>query len=927
VAKLTVTDGDGDQHSDTAELGSLIKFEDDGPSIKADGVIPELLVDETDLSKDASTSFAGVFTGFAGSDGQTGDIAYELGVKTQGGASGLVDTATGLPVFLYLIGDDVIGSTSATEIGVDLTNTVFTVKVDVDGNVTLDQVRAIIHPDFPGNFDEPKSLVGDLITLTATITDGDNDTMSATADIGDKLVFKDDGLSAVDDDGGDVNTGGTIGEADPTKGVLSNDLFGADGADSGGGVVGVIAGKNAGTSTSNVGGNVVTALGTLTLEADGTYSYTANANVSGTDYFTYTIEDGDGDQTTAVLSFDVADQAQGSISGSATVYEDGIADQHTGGSTTETQALGVSFMPADNEVLKTLTLKNLPTGWQIYDGVTLLGTGTGIDFVIDTVLHPLANLKILPPTDNLDADISIDIEGFLEDPNGNLTNTIAGTLNIVRDAVADKPTNVEIIVLDSNADANNSFGVSETGSLQVKATFGDATDGSEVHTVTVTLHPGFTAGLTSPAGVTGSGIAYTYDALTGVIVFTVPNGTSSLDETFAITSPVSPLAGTLNFTALATATETTLSGSEQTITNNVASTEATTAIPASRLLDGTFKTNTNVQNQQLIITFVDKNNPLMAVAQIYSLNLQGQQGNVLTDAGFDINKDHSFLVALEAAVNPKVIITDVTLENVTLQASGNLQVELNDKEGGADQTAYTFEIVPDVATPTQTATASTDGKGSGETFTDATPTVFHYVYGAGGDDTLNGSSGADMLNGGSGADKLDGNGGNDILIFDAADTLIDGDTGFDILRIDDGAIINTKHQDGSLAGPAGVEIVNLSGENIKNIESILITTEAVADPDVGTKVVLNAADVLAFTDATKDTDEATAHSLYIVGAKGDQVDIDGLFNADGTPAVGNTTWTYAGDVVRDGGMVFAQYNAVSSGTNVTLYVDKDVEVV
>ncbi|WP_218044119.1 DUF5801 repeats-in-toxin domain-containing protein, partial [Kiloniella majae] len=49
-ATVTVTDGDGDSHSDDAELGGLIKFEDDGPSISANNVTePVLTVDETVL--------------------------------------------------------------------------------------------------------------------------------------------------------------------------------------------------------------------------------------------------------------------------------------------------------------------------------------------------------------------------------------------------------------------------------------------------------------------------------------------------------------------------------------------------------------------------------------------------------------------------------------------------------------------------------------------------------------------------------------------------------------------------------------------------------------------------------------------------------------------------------------------------------------
>ena len=55
----TITDNDGDDASATHDIGQSLNFEDDGPTITADGVVPELTVDETDLTTDASASFAG----------------------------------------------------------------------------------------------------------------------------------------------------------------------------------------------------------------------------------------------------------------------------------------------------------------------------------------------------------------------------------------------------------------------------------------------------------------------------------------------------------------------------------------------------------------------------------------------------------------------------------------------------------------------------------------------------------------------------------------------------------------------------------------------------------------------------------------------------------------------------------------------------
>src|SRR3546814_9927032 len=61
--------------------------------------------------------------------------------------------------------------------------------------------------------------------MTATVTDGDGDTASATANIGQNLVFKDDAPVANDDSAG-LTEGGS---ASVTFDVDTNDSNGADG--------------------------------------------------------------------------------------------------------------------------------------------------------------------------------------------------------------------------------------------------------------------------------------------------------------------------------------------------------------------------------------------------------------------------------------------------------------------------------------------------------------------------------------------------------------------------------------------------------------------------------------------------------------------------------------------------------------------------
>src|SRR6185503_3499806 len=108
-----------------------------------------------------------------------------------------------------------------------------------------------------------------------------------------------------------VNEGATL-SVNAAGGVLGNDEPGADGFAAAGGVAGVRA-AGADTTTAVITGvnTAITGLhGTLTLQADGSYSYASNPNdLSGpaSDVFVYTVRDGDGDLSTTTLTINLAD--------------------------------------------------------------------------------------------------------------------------------------------------------------------------------------------------------------------------------------------------------------------------------------------------------------------------------------------------------------------------------------------------------------------------------------------------------------------------------------------------------------------------------------------------------------------------------------------------------------------------------------------
>ncbi|WP_208109926.1 DUF5801 repeats-in-toxin domain-containing protein [Dongia mobilis] len=266
-----------------------------------------IIVDESNLGLDGKGNFSGLFTPSFGADGGGSVGNYTLGVKEQGVASGLTDTATGQPVFLFLVGGQVIAKAGADKDAAEAGSTVvFVLSVNANsGEVTLDQQRAVVHPD-AANPDDIKPLAAaDLVTLTATVVDKDGDTVPATADIGDRLLFKDDGPAANDD--GVLNIT-TLGVPVAGTNLLTNDAAGADGGKT---LVGIRLGGEAGVYTPvGVGGTDIQvkadgsegtpAIGTLHVNPDGSWTFTQTvgselANLT----FSYQMKDADGDTDTA----------------------------------------------------------------------------------------------------------------------------------------------------------------------------------------------------------------------------------------------------------------------------------------------------------------------------------------------------------------------------------------------------------------------------------------------------------------------------------------------------------------------------------------------------------------------------------------------------------------------------------------------------
>ena len=211
VLTATIEDGDGDTASATANIGGSFQFEDDGPSISRNSeTAPILVTDDTDTPNDtANGNFGALFTGLFGKDSfkdsddndveDANAIRFALSITGGNGTdSGLNDTLSGDNILLRVVGNTIEGYLEGTPATV-----AFTISLNPDtGAVTLEQDRAIEHDDPLDPLEtnaggDAETMAASLIKITATIEDGDGDTASATANIGDSFRFEDDGPVAI----------------------------------------------------------------------------------------------------------------------------------------------------------------------------------------------------------------------------------------------------------------------------------------------------------------------------------------------------------------------------------------------------------------------------------------------------------------------------------------------------------------------------------------------------------------------------------------------------------------------------------------------------------------------------------------------------------------------------------------------------------
>ena len=408
----------------------------------------------------------------------------------------------------------------------------------------------------------PAKTSGDNTTATFAVEIKDADGDSATAG---NLV-----INIVDDapitvaDTGSVTEGALLTK-DAASGVLSSDQSGADGWAIGGGVVGVAKGNTGTTSSTGVGTSITGDYGTLTLNANGSYSYKADPNkitANAQDVFTYTVRDADGDLKTSTLTINVQDVTANPLTTVGSVREDGIDANGT-------QPAGTDASSSSNIINGDL---NLQTGWtaQAKTGTTANGTYTvnsdgTYSFTLTSATKDLAGNET-----NSFTYTAVDQYG------NTVTNTV--TISIVDDKpkISENDANVGRVTVDETNFVSGS--VSATDANFVKDVFtpvygadGQATSNALIYALNISSN-GVDSGLDTTSGQNvllykvGNEIEGRAGSASGDVVFRIsidpttgavtltqsealkhPVGGSSYDESLSISN-----AGLITLTATAT---------------------------------------------------------------------------------------------------------------------------------------------------------------------------------------------------------------------------------------------------------------------------------------------------------------------------------------------------------------------------------------
>ncbi|QFT76811.1 DUF5801 repeats-in-toxin domain-containing protein [Erythrobacter sp. THAF29] len=319
----TIVDSDGDTATATANIAGALTFLDDGPSLANVALGSSVSVDESGGLTQSATSAASILS-FVADFGEDGAASTTFALTVTDTNSGVVTADGDFPITLVQTSATVITGTFNNGSG---DQTAFTVEINPDGTVTLNQIVPLEHLVDGDNsaleHDDFLTLDGK-IEASVTIEDGDGDTETASVAVGAALAFFDDGPSAALSG---VNDGLTVSDTDfgtdDSDDFADNFTFsgGEDGIASTGFALSVTDGSNSGLIDTDTGNSVFLFLeGGAVVGREGTDATDA---ATGDEVFRVTV-DGSGsvklDQSRAVDH----DLSTGSDGSTVSLASDGL---------------------------------------------------------------------------------------------------------------------------------------------------------------------------------------------------------------------------------------------------------------------------------------------------------------------------------------------------------------------------------------------------------------------------------------------------------------------------------------------------------------------------------------------------------------------------------------------------------------------------
>ena len=342
--------------------------------------------------------------------------------------------------------DIVVDPTADGYVGMAGADKVFDLVVNDNGQYTYRQFEGIDHQDATN----PDDVIWLKFEVQITDFDGDSDTAMIIVDVHDSAPV------AVDDTT-QAGEGQTV-----TGNIVDNDVVGADDP---GSLVEV-----GGRSIDANGETIVGQYGTLVIQQDGSYEYTANTNdPEGVDTFSYTMKDSDGDMDTAELKIAVNPDYEppkvtfgSNASGSGRVYEDGSV-----------MVPIVALLSGTASQVLTVEVSGISPDWTITTGAnngTYNATTGTWTIILPEGQDYDGGLTFTPPTDS-DIDLTglnVKATSQFVGTNTSLSSTTDGV--VIVDAVADKP--------EIDAGENFTTGAGQSVKLDISNQLVD-TDGSE----------------------------------------------------------------------------------------------------------------------------------------------------------------------------------------------------------------------------------------------------------------------------------------------------------------------------------------------------------------------------------------------------------------------------------------------------------------